>query len=226
MSIQIKSTANLSSQMGVKCLGYGRAGVGKTRLCASAPNPIVLSAEKGLLSLKQFRLPYIEINGIKSLAEAYDWILKSAEAKKFDTICLDSVSEMAEQVISEEGEKTRDPRKLYPEYQRKMTDLLRDYRDIPQKHIYFIAKETKTQSSDNTIIAGPSFPGKALPEAAPYFFDQVFQIVAHTDPQTQQTQNMLKCRADFGSEGKDRSGALSLWEPYDLSAMFRKIMAT
>lgn len=225
MTIKIESTGNLSSSMGVKCLGYGGAGVGKTRLIGTAPRPIILSAEKGLLSIKGLRLPYINISSITDLAEAHDWIMKSAAAKQFDTIALDSVSEIAEQVMSDESTKNKDPRKLYPAYQSKMMDILRDFRDMPQKHIYFIAKEGRNQGADNTIVAGPSFPGKALPEAAPYFFDQVFQIVAGVDPNTKQQINALKCQKDFGSEGKDRSGKLSLWEPYDLSAMFLKIMA-
>lgn len=224
MSIQIQYTGNLSSKNGVKCLGYGGAGVGKTRLAASAPRPIILSAEQGLLSVKRENMPYILIKNMADLAEAHRWFTTSAEARKFDTGVLDSVSEIAEQVINEERQKSKDPRKLYPEYQMKMLDIFRDFRDMPQKHIYFIAKEGRNAGPDGSVSLGPSFPGKVLPEAAPYFFDQVFQIVAWTDPGTKQTQNALKCRKDLGNEGKDRSGALELWEPPNLTAMFDKIM--
>ncbi len=225
MTFKIEYTGKLSSRDGVKCLGYGGSGFGKTRLCATAPRPFVFSAEKGLLSLRQNNIPYAQINNIKDLIDAHDWATKSAESKKFDTICLDSVSEIAEQALSAESAKTKDPRKLYPAYQSTMMDILRDFRDMPQKHIYFIAKETRLTGPDNTIKAGPSFPGNKLPEAAPYFFDQVFQIVNWRDPATGVVSTALKCRGDNTSEGKDRSGMLELWEPFDLSAMFRKIMA-
>jgi len=178
-----------------------------------------------LLSLKRNNVPYIQINNIKDLEEAHAWATKSAECRNYDTIGLDSVSEIAEQALAAETVKTKDPRKLYPAYQATMMDILRDFRDMPQKHIYFIAKETRLTGADNTIKAGPSFPGNKLPEAAPYFFDQVFQIVNWKDPATGRVEIALKCRGDNTSEGKDRSGMLELWEPYDLSAMFRKIMA-
>lgn len=223
--MKIEYTGKLSSKDGVKCLGYGGSGFGKTRLIATAPRPIVLSAEKGLLSLRRNNIPYIQINNIKDLEEAHAWATKSSEARAFDTYGLDSVSEIAEQALSAETLKTKDPRKLYPAYQAVMMDILRDFRDMPQKHIYFIAKETKIVGPNNTIKLGPSFPGNKLPEAAPYFFDQVFQIVNWTNPQTKQVEAALKCRGDEASEGKDRSGMLDLWESYDLGAMFKKIMA-
>lgn len=225
MAIKILSTSNLSTQQGVKCLGYGKSGIGKTRLGATAPRPIFLSAEKGLLSLKKEKLPYIEIFSMKELEEAHLWAMKSAESRNFDTYCLDSVTEIAEVVLDTERQKQKDPRKLYPEYQSQMMSIFRDFRDMPQKHVYFIAKESIIPSIDNSMRVQPSFPGNKLPEAAPYFFDQVFRIEGGIDPATGQPWQGLKCRADQYCEAKDRSGALSLWEPPDLTAMFRKIMA-
>ena len=51
MAIQLKNTAQVSVQ-GLKVLVYGHAGAGKTTLAASMPNPIIISAEGGLLSIK------------------------------------------------------------------------------------------------------------------------------------------------------------------------------
>lgn len=225
MTIKILNTGNLASVNGAKCLVYGGAGVGKTRLGATAPRPIFFSAEQGLLSIRKERLPYIEINSYKSLEEAAEWAFKSAEAKKFDTFCLDSVSEIAEVVLFDEQAKQKDPRKSYPAYQSQMMDIFRSFRDMPQKHIYFIAKETATKDAFGSLSYGPSFPGQKMPEAAPYFFDEVFRLFAHTDPATQSVQRALKTQKDSTSEGKDRSGALALWEPPDLTYIFKKIMA-
>lgn len=224
MSIQILNTGNLSNVNGVKALGYGGAGVGKTRLGATAPRPIFFSAEQGLLSIKKERMPYILIDSFKKLEEVADWSFRSAEAKKFDTFVLDSISEIAEVVLFDEQGKNKDPRKSYPAYQGQMMDIFRAYRDMPQKHIYFIAKETATKDAFGSLSYGPSFPGQKLPEAAPYFFDQVFRVVAYTDPNTNVTSNALKCQKDNTSEGKDRSGNLQLWEPPNLTALFQKIM--
>lgn len=225
MPIKVQNTADLAKVEGCKVLTYGGAGVGKTRLCITAPTPIVFSAEKGLLSIKKEKLPYIQIDSYKQLEEVANWAFTSTEAKKYDTYCLDSVSEIAEVVLSDEMAKSKDPRKIYPAYQDNMMAIFRAFRDMPQKHIYFIAKETAIKDAMGAISYGPSFPGNKLPEAAPYFFDEVFRLVTFTDPSTGLTSNALKTRKDHTSEGKDRSGALDLWEPPNLAHIFNKIMS-
>ena len=59
MKVNIKSTKDIALDHGIKCVVYGFSGVGKTVLCSTAPKPIVLSAESGLLSLSKVDIPYI-----------------------------------------------------------------------------------------------------------------------------------------------------------------------
>jgi hypothetical protein len=223
--MKIQSTASLSSQSGVKMLGYGASGVGKTRLCITAPRPFIFSAENGLLSIKKENLNYASIKSYKDLEEAVTWGLKSTEARQYDTYCLDSISEIAELVIADELGKTKDPRKSYPAYQSSMLEMFRAFRDMQQKHIYFIGKESAVKDAFGSIKYGPSFPGNKLPEAAPYFFDEVFRLVAFTDSATGKTYNALRTQADQYNEAKDRSGMLELWEEPNLAKVFSKIMS-
>jgi len=76
MAIALKRTGGLSAH-GVKLLVYGQAGAGKTTLIKTLPNPVVLSAEGGLLSIADADLPFIEISDMESLREAYSWVLES-----------------------------------------------------------------------------------------------------------------------------------------------------
>jgi RecA-family ATPase len=62
MAIQLKNTLDVSSN-GIKVLVYGHAGAGKTTLGATMPVPIIISAEGGLLSIKDAGLDYIEAHG-------------------------------------------------------------------------------------------------------------------------------------------------------------------
>ena len=66
MAIKLVSTRDAAAIQGVKMLVSGPPGAGKTRLCATLPNPIILSAESGLLSLAECDLPAIEIKHILS----------------------------------------------------------------------------------------------------------------------------------------------------------------
>lgn len=223
MAIKIQYTNDPRQFNGVKCLAYGRSGSGKTRLAATAPRPIILSAEQGLLSLRKERVPFILIDSYTALEEAHAWVTKSAEARNFDTIGLDSVSEIAEVVLAEEKAKTRDPRKAYGELSTSMLALLRDFRDLPQKHVYFIAKE-ENQDVNGTRVARPSFPGQQLAQNMPYFFDEVFHLITNLNPADGSIVSALKTQSDQYSEAKDRSGSLNLWEPPHLGQIFAKIM--
>lgn len=223
--MQLQSTAHIASSQGVKVVVYGGAGSGKTVLCATAPRPVILSAEKGLLSLKSHNLPYIEIVTYDQLVEAHAWVMNSAEAKQFDTICLDSVSEIGEVVLADLKKRHKDPRKAYGEVQEQMIALLRSFRDLEQKHVYFAAKEEALKDGlTGAITYGPMMPGTKLPQQLPYFFDEIFQLFVYTDPSTKEETRALRTAKDAQFVAKDRSGKLDPWEAPNLSDIFTKIM--
>ena len=70
MAISLKRTGGIIAN-GVKLLVYGQAGAGKTSLIKTLPQPVVLSAEGGLLSIQDADLPYLEITSMDDLREAY-----------------------------------------------------------------------------------------------------------------------------------------------------------
>src|SRR5690625_2341489 len=109
MAIKLQSTKGLS-QSGVKILVYGQAGAGKTSLIPTLPSPVVLSAEGGLLAIADADVPFIEVKDMETLQEAYQWLSGSEEAKPFQSVALDSISEIAEVVLSAEKKKAKDPR--------------------------------------------------------------------------------------------------------------------
>ncbi len=222
MAINLKSTKDFGRNAGVKVLVYGRPGAGKTRLCATAPAPIILSAESGLLSLSDEDIPVQQIASIDDLNEVYAWLLGSEEAKDFKTVCLDSVSEIAEQVLATEKNAVKDGRKAYGEMQDRMSRLLRAFRDLPGRNVYFSAKMEKMQNEEGMILYQPSLPGKTLSQGIGYFFDEVFALVNVKD----EDGNLMRClqtSSDTAYEAKDRSGKLSFYEAPDLGAIFQKI---
>lgn len=224
MPITLISTAQLSSGHGVKVCVYGRAGVGKTVLCSTAPAPVILSAESGLLSLRHFNLPAIQIHNIWDLQEAYRWTMGSQEAQQFATICLDSISEIAETILGEEKGKVKDPRKAYGETQDQMLALLRNFRDMPGRNVYFTAKQARTKDeATGAFVNTAMMPGQQLPQAIPYFFDELFQLVVGKDNQGQEFR-ALRTRPDNNNDAKDRSGTLNEWEPADLGYIFNRII--
>lgn len=221
MAISLKRTGGLSSN-GVKLVVYGPAGAGKTTLIKTLPNPIILSAESGLLSIQDSDLPYIEINSMEDLTEAFNWASQSDEAKHFETIALDSISEIGEVVLNYEKKIAKDPRQAYGALSEQMTDIIRSFRDLPGKNVYFSAKLEKSQDEMGRLLYNPSMPGKSLTQALPYLFDEVLALRVERD-EAGQAQRALMCDSDGLWLCKDRSGKLDGWEAPDLGAIISKI---
>ena len=221
MAINVKTTGSLAAN-GVKVLVYGQAGAGKTSLIKTLPQPIVLSAEGGLLSIQDADLPFIEISDMETLREAYTWLTQADEAKAFQSVALDSISEIAEVVLNAEKKATKDPRQAYGAMQEQMADIIRAFRDLPGRHVYMSAKLEKTQDEMGRVLYAPSMPGNKTGQALPYFFDEVLALRVEKDSDNN-TQRALMCDSDGLWLAKDRSGKLDAWEAPDLGAVIAKI---
>ncbi len=220
MAINLKRTSG-SAINGVKMLCYGQSGSGKTTLIRTLPNPIVLSAEGGLLSIQDADLPYIEIASMDDLREAWAW-LNTAEGMAYESVALDSISEIAEVVLNAEKKNTKDPRQAYGAMQEQMADIIRAFRDLPGRHVLMTAKLEKSQDEMARILYAPSMPGNKTGQSLPYFFDEVLALRVERDADGN-TQRALMCDGDGSWLAKDRSGKLDTWEAPDLGAIINKI---
>ena len=221
MAINLKKTGGLTAN-GVKLLVYGQAGSGKTTLIKTLPNPVVLSAEGGLLSIQDADLPYIEIANMDDLMEAFTWCRDSNEASAFQSVALDSISEVAEVVLAHELKGNKDGRAAYGQLNTTMQELIRSFRDLPGKHVYMSAKLEKSQDEMGKLLYNPGMPGKSLTQGLPYFFDEVLALRVERDTEGV-TQRALMCDSDGIWLAKDRSGKLEAWEAPDLGAIITKI---
>ena len=222
MAINLKSTKGLHAN-GVKCLVYGHAGSGKTSLIPTLPAPVALSAEGGLLSISGADVPYIEIASMANLMEAYTWLTESAEAQAFESVALDSISEIAEVVLAEELKRNKDGRAAYGELNTVMAQMIRAFRDLPGRHVYFTAKCEKAQDETGRMLYSPMMPGKSLSQNLGYFFDLVMPLRVDKDAEGN-TVRALMTDSDGLWQAKNRAaGRLDMWEAPDLGSIIRKI---
>lgn len=204
MPINIQNTSDMDIDS-VKCVVYGGAGVGKTRLCATAPNPIIISAEEGLLSLSEVDCDYVEIKTLKQFDEAYNHFKNDTN---YDTICLDSLSEICEVLLQELLPNYKDPRQAYAEMAKGAMPLIRKFRRMKGKHTVFTVKLIRMQDEDTGTVTEELFiPGKVIPNQIPYMVDELFcmQVDRKGVP-------FLQTSPDRVRFAKDRSGALELKE--------------
>lgn len=221
MAIKLQNTRDVRVN-GIKVLTYGQAGAGKTSLIKTLPTPVVLSAEAGLLSISDADIPFILIENIEQLQEAYLWLAGSDESKQFQSVALDSISEIAEVVLTKEKATAKDPRQAYGAMQDTISELIRCFRDLSGRNVYFSAKMEKAQDETGRVMYSPSMPGNKIGQALPFFFDEVLALRVEQDASGNPTR-ALQCHSDGHWQAKDRSGRLDMWETPDLGAIIRKI---
>ncbi len=193
---------------------YGPPGIGKTVLCSTAPDPIIISSEKGLMSIASFDIPVIEIENIDDLKEAYQVVKKS---KKFKTVCLDSISDIAETCLTDMKKNHKDLRKAYGDLQDEISDICRKFRDLPI-NTYVVGKVISEADGSNNKL---SMPSKRLANDIPYIFDLVLPMRLADDGE--ETYRYLQTQPDLLWYAKDRSGVLSPIEKPDLGYIFDKV---
>lgn len=206
-------------------LVYGPAGYGKTVLCTTLPDPLILSAEAGLLSIRHTNIPVIVIKTMGDLLEAHQFITTSEHAKAFQSIALDSVSEIAEVVLANAKATAKDPRQAYGTMNEQIAAIIRNFRDLPGKHVYFSAKqEREKDETSGMMLYGPSMPGKTLAQGVDHFFDEVFALGIGKLPDGS-TYRFLRTRPDPQFRAKDRSSALDEFEEPNLGKIINKILS-
>ena len=212
------NTSNAALDQGVKILVHGPAGSGKTRLSATLPGrAVILSAEAGLLSLRDSDIDVITITGIEDLRAAIPWVKEHPE---YEWVVVDSLSEIAAQVLEEELKKTPHGLKAYVELNAIIMRVFRELRDLPR--VVHMTRKTERIEVDGRLLWTPSMPGKQLSQGIAYMFDEVFFFRVHT-AEDGTIKRALQTQTDGYHEAKDRSGALEPFEPANLTTIFNKI---
>jgi len=226
MEIQnrIVSPQKLVQNQGAKILVYGMAGAGKTTLDKTAPGKVlVISAEAGLLSIKDANnVEAIEVKEASEVMELHN-ALKSG-ALQYDTVCLDSVSEISEILLTWEKSRSKDPRMAYGNVQESVTNLMRAFRDL-NMHVLFLCKEDVV-NDDGVLRHAPKMVGTKLGESITYFFDEVLalRIIEDQDEDGKNVQTRwLQTTYGQGYKAKDRSGKLEAFEKPNITALIEKL---
>jgi len=218
----IKSVKDSVENNGIKIAVYGSAGAGKTSLIRTLPGKtLILSAESGLLSISDLDADVAEVSSIDDVREAYKFL--AAGDHGYDWVALDSFSEICEVLLSEEKQKTKDPRQAYGAVIETGTALARAFRDLPIG-VYFSAKAERVKDdATGRVSASISMPGAKLGMALPYLFDEVFYLFSATDKESGELERWLQTSGDQRADAKDRSGRLDMYEAADLGAIVAKI---
>lgn len=230
----LRPASELAKQFGVKCVLYGDPGTGKTPLTMTAPRPVLLATEPGMLTMKNSgdSIPTFEAyedredksKAPRRICEFFDWVFRSNEAKNFDTICIDSASQLAEAFLSEELKRNKHGLKAYGEMARRVLDLLTGLYYLPNKHVYLIAKQD-VLNENGVTSKRPYFPGRDLNIKVPHMYDEILHIGEAPVPGQPKPVVAIRTASTFGIVARDRSCNLAEFEPPHLGNLFNKCMS-
>lgn len=227
----------MTASADVKLVVYAEAGSGKTMLCATMPKPVIISAEAGLLSLTRsniervygagtpgitYDIPVIQVSNIQQLDEALVMLQQPAMRQHIRSICLDSISEIAEKMLASMKVGSKDLRQAYGETADQTMVRLRTFRDLPGYHVYMSAKQELFKDESGISRFTVSMPGRQLGPQVPYMLDEVFYLGINKTPQGQKYR-YLRTDQDLQYVAKDRSGKLNEIEEPHLGKIITKI---
>lgn len=227
----LKPARDHVSAFGVKAIIFGPAGTGKTPLIQTAPRPLLLSIEPGLLSMRGSDVPTYLAHDAKSINDFFAWFFNSAETKNFDTLGIDSGSYMADVFLqaalkgtSNAGNK-KHGMAAYGEMATNTMEHLRTLFYVKQKHIYLICKE-EIADVEYQSLRRPYFPGKVLNIDVPYLYDFILRLAKYNSiPGVQGEQLAFHCVGNTNILARNRTGNLNEFEPPNFSALVQKAMS-
>lgn len=211
----LKPADNYAIQTGMKAIIFGPPGSSKTPTIRTCPNPVLLATEPGLLSMKGSNVPTWIAPTKNKIDEFMKWFEFSAEAKKFDTLAIDSVSQMCNIALDESTSKHGLAQ--YGDMAEYVMPYLKRLYFMPNKHMFLICKEEVTSAG----IRRPSFPGKFLPTEIPHLFDCILRLAKVNIPNFGE-QLAFQCNGSFDVVARNRTGNLDMYEPPDFGLLIKK----
>lgn len=223
-SKDLKPAAQLAQRFGVKSVAYGGPGTGKTPCVNTAPRPVLCVVEPGMLSMRSSNVPAWDAYDANRIDEFFKWLFQSNESKQFDTVGIDSISQIAEIILTDELKRCKDGRKAYGNMSSRVMDIVNALYYLPQKHIYLIAKQA-VYDDGGVQRKRPYFPGQDLNIKVPHMYDEVLHFGLVNMPNQPKPVVGVRCQEAFDVMARDRSGKLAEIEPPDLTHIFNKCLS-
>lgn len=176
MEFNIKNTKDIAKD-GVKVLLYANSGFGKTtQLGTLEGKTLILSAESGLLVLKDKNIDVIDIASIQTLGEVY--VALASGELVYDNIGIDSLTEIGEMIVSEllEDEYYSDPSNafvLWKEYSKRMMNICKKFRDLKGVNVV-LTSLCEPVEANGSMKYLPQIPAKKVQTKLVSLFDEVY----------------------------------------------------
>jgi hypothetical protein len=150
------------------------------------------------------------------LSEVYEWLLLAPEAQKYESIAIDSLSEISEMCLEKEMDIAKDPRQAYGELKSKMRRLINLFKELP-KHKFIITSLNLKEDEFGKPLYNPMIPGSFTKQIS-HYFDLVI------NSQKIDGEYAFRCIGNYNYIAKDRSGKLKEFERPNLTDIIKKVI--
>ncbi len=180
MAIIITTTEGIGTNT-VKVLIYGQSSAGKTSLLGGLKGKtLIISAEGGLLVLRDKAMDVVEVKNMEEFGEVY-MALKNGELE-YDNVAIDSLSEIADMIVDELSEdeyfgNSSNAFVLWKEYSNRITKIVRAFRGL-DLNVVFTALEDSLEEN-GAIVKTASIQGKRAQSKLLSLYDEFYRL--HTD---------------------------------------------
>lgn len=238
MSFKIESTDSIENKF-LNVMVYGFPGAGKTRFAGTAGKkfkPLILSAESGLLVLKQIKdvngnpikFDFVKVEKFEDIGFAQQFL--RYKEHKYDTVIIDSLTEI-QQVCMDKilRDEKREKAQIadWGTLNQRMVSMIRDFRDMPLNFIVTALCDSIEDQETGATRLGPLLQGK-LKETVDGYFDEVFYLTGKEAKNPEGKAEIKRYLVTQGSNrfrAKDRSGMLPLMVEPDFCKIHDAIFA-
>lgn len=226
----LKAASEHAQNFGIKALIYGPAGTGKTPILNTAPRPVLLATEPGLLSMRNSTVPTYEAYTPQRVDEFFKWFFGSTETKAFDTLGIDSGSQIADIYLNAAltGKSSSGNKKhglaAYGEMADNTMEHLRTLYYKRYCHTYVICKE-EIADVEYQSLRRPYFPGKVLPIQVPHLYDFIIRLAkTQAIPGISGEHLAFQCNGNMNVLSRNRTGNLNDFEEPHFGKLVSKAM--
>lgn len=215
----LRPAKEFAQLFGCKAIIYGPPGSAKTPIINTCPRPVLLAVEPGLLSMRNSNVPTWMAPNKARIDEFFKWFELSAETKNFDTLAVDSISQMCNIALDES--KAKHGLAQYGEMADYVMPYLQRLYYMKEKHMYLIAKEELTSDGKRR----PAFPGQQLngSSGVSHLYDCILRLARVPIPNIGETL-AFQCNGTADILSRNRTGDLADFEPPDFGAIIKKVM--
>lgn len=165
--LDIKRTGDPEYGQWIKALICGAPGSGKTLTSSTWPNPIVASAEGGLMSLAERGVPYIQIREKETLLTLLKLLQQEPRVRiqqlgfQVDTVVLDTIDEISRLLLRERCIEVKQDQPRIQDYgwlSTTMGSIVRGFRDL-EMNVVFTCHLRHDNSDDDVTRIKPGIAG-------------------------------------------------------------------